>query len=476
MKSKPENLQRFDLFEKLLKEGKTLKEAKSIAKIATGTAYKIINSRNLKKFVRTRKQAAMQDKAISLEEANSRIPAGNGIAVEYGTFGKNISKFKIITEDGFIYYKSRIALRQGDPRNKSGTKTTIDKVKSILLDLGYDYIDGWTSKRNPLKAKHIVCGNVRENRLINFKNQQCPKCAPAGTSGPEIEIREWIKSLGIEVESFVFPTGKTRRKSLDIYIPSLKLGIEHDGLYFHSVEGLKRSNKNYTDIDAKKHHIRKMKLANDLGIRVIFIRGDEWKERSAQVKNFLKSVLNKNEHIVFARKTEVKYIDQSVAKTFIELNHIQGCNKAPKYSFGLFYNDLLVGVMSFDKHQRDQDNSVIVLSRLCFLEGYRVQGGASKLICFAKKILLKNGYKKLISWSDNRISNGDVYKALNFELEAELPEDYSYVKGDKLYSKQSMKKTTEERKTDKTEFELRKDQGYLRIYDCGKKRWIINLK
>jgi len=41
------------------------------------------------------------------------------------------------------------------------------------------------------------------------------------------------------------------------------------------------------------------------------------------------------------------------------------------------------------------------------------------------------------------------------------------------HHKQSLKKTPEEKVSNKTERELRLDQGYLRVYDCGKIRWVL---
>ena len=41
-----------------------------------------------------------------------------------------------------------------------------------------------------------------------------------------------------------------------------------------------------------------------------------------------------------------------------------------------------------------------------------------------------------------------------------------------VFSKQSKKKTKEEAALGMSEHELRLSQGYLRVYDCGKKRWV----
>jgi hypothetical protein len=132
--------------------------------------------------------------------------------------------------------------------------------------------------------------------------------------------------------------------------------------------------------------------------------------------------------------------------------------------------------MSLGRHHRNTDKSVIVLDRLCFLDNVSVQGGSSKLLKHAVLWAKANGYSKLISWSDNRWSEGKVYEKMGFVLEEELKPDYSYVKDEKRFSKQSLKKNKQEKKTNKTEKELRISQGYERIWDCGKKRWSLQIE
>jgi hypothetical protein len=87
--------------------------------------------------------------------------------------------------------------------------------------------------------------------------------------------------------------------------------------------------------------------------------------------------------------------------------------------------------------------------------------------------LFKNADIKetVISYSDNRWSEGDIYPRLNFKLDRSLKPDYFYISNKGVFSKQSLKKNEEERESKKSEHEIRLEQGYLRVYDCGKKRW-----
>jgi hypothetical protein len=115
---------------------------------------------------------------------------------------------------------------------------------------------------------------------------------------------------------------------------------------------------------------------------------------------------------------------------------------------------------------------------LCFKAGYQIVGGASKLFSHCVNWCKNNGIKKIISWSDNRWSNGSIYKNLNFILEQELGSDYAYVNIDnpkERISKQSQMKCNTGCPKDKSEKEWALENGLSRIWDCGKVRWVFKI-
>lgn len=418
-----------------------------------------------KKAIRTKAQSAIEDKTLSLKEAQSRLPNQTDKIIGF----KN-GKYKIQSIDAFVYYKTSTKLYQGDPRGKSGRRLTKKYITKELKSINYELIqDSYTKKRNPLSARCLVCDNIRTNRFDNFFNQRCPTCSNNGSSRQEEEVNKWIKSLGFQPRKFRFK-GKTRGKEIDIYIPSLRIGIEYCGLYWHTIERL--HNKNY--------HYNKMKQAEDNDIRLVTLFEDEWLNKQEQVKNFLKSILNVYDYRIYARKCRIKIIqDKKITMEFLEKNHIQG--RAPhKISIGLYYESQLVGLITGNRHHR-KNNESLVLNRLVFKDGYQIVGGASKLLKYLKLYAKNEGYSKLISWSDNRWSQGNVYKKIGFLLEEELNPDYSYIVNSLLReSKQSNTKKNLIKKgacgtMNNTERELSKTLGYKRLYDCGKKRWSMKL-
>ena len=318
------------------------------------------------------------------------------------------------------------------------------------------------SRGGQIKVKCMKCG-LTKLRRADLLHQACRCSAKFYESKAEKELRSFIESLGFQTEKW-----HIQRKEFDIKIESKKLLIEYNGLYWHSEKVLSKKRHN-----PKKYHLEKLKLANSLGYRLITIFEDEWLFRKPQVKNFLKSVLGVHCRKIFARKCIIKAMELKDADVFLDQNHIQGKSASRKKAAGLFYDNELVAAMTLGVHHRNFN--VLTLDRFAIKNGFSIVGGASKLLNFLKFWAKEQKYDKIISWSDNRWSEGNVYSKLGFSLESELPPDYSYINGRPGYrkTKQSMKKTSKERLTKKTEFELRSQQGYYRIWDCGKKRWVF---
>ena len=261
----------------------------------------------------------------------------------------------------------------------------------------------------------------------------------------------------------------TRPKEIDIYIPELKLGIEFCGLYFHSENSLEEDRA-----DENKHY-KKMLMANSLGIRLITIFENEWNEKKEQIKGFLLSTLNKNEIKIAARECEIHKLTREVSDDFLDSHHIQGRDNY-SISLGLFHEKELIGVMTGGGHPQGsvKNTKTLYLNRLAFKSGITVIGGASKLLSSLKQFALNNGFDSIHSWSDNRWSEGGVYKSLGFTFDSQRAKgrglsdgsiwpDFYYVLSGKLYTRQKIKKM------------MLDTDDLNKIYDCGKKRWILSL-
>ena len=286
-----------------------------------------------------------------------------------------------------------------------------------------------------------------------------------GKSISELELKDWLNGYGFNFQS---TREIIKPKELDMYDDNLKLAIEYCGLnYHHECSSSSRG---------KKYHFHKYKSCKEKGIRLITIFSDEWGKKAKQVKNFLKSVLGIYDRKIFARKCKVLEIQHFIGKDFCDMNHIQGGNSNSILYYGIFEKEELLGVMSFGMHHRN--NKELVLNRMCFASGIQIIGGASKLLKYAISKIKGFGYDKIISWSDNRWSAGNVYEKTGFILDGELGPDYSYVNINQPYvrrSKQSMRKSNTDCPEDKTERDWALENGFARIWDCGKRRYVYHI-
>lgn len=77
--------------------------------------------------------------------------------------------------------------------------------------------------------------------------------------------------------------------------------------------------------------------------------------------------------------------------------------------------------------------------------------------------------KSIVSFSDNRLFSGKVYEKIGFSRDGDVRPDYYWVKGNNRFHKSRLRKTAGD---SRTETEIRKSEGYEKIYDFGKVRWV----
>lgn len=277
------------------------------------------------------------------------------------------------------------------------------------------------------------------------------------------EMGEWLNSLGF---SFQSNFDVLKDQQLDLFDGNVRLAIEYCGLYWHNECSPQPRSKDY--------HVGKFRKCREKGISLLTVFEDEWHHRREQCKDIIKALLGVYDRRIYARKCKVENITKEVYFSFSNHHHLQGASRGSAVRFGLLHDGELLGVMSLGRHHRQNGRSdAIVLDRLCFKSGVQVIGGASKLFKQCVLWAKKEGYRSIVTWSDNRWSPGRIYQQLGFCLDRELPPDYSYVMPPKKQrlSKQSQKKSAVGCPPEKTELEWATERGLYRIWDCGKKRW-----
>jgi hypothetical protein len=327
-------------------------------------------------------------------------------------------------------------------------------------------VSGWfdkyqISKRSQSQVVTIASPKISEVKLAKYGFKHFPLDMEYHQSKAEIHVRDYLNSLGFDFISD--RTILSGNKSLDMYDKKIGIAIEYNGENWHT---------EYHKDKVRSYHYSKFKECADAGIKLIMINHkNEWNDRNKQIKDFLKATLGIFEHRIYARCCTVKKLDYP-NRQFLDNSHIQGAPKKILSMYGLFYGDLLVGGVTYSVHHRN--NKQVTLSRLCFLPGFQIIGGASKLV---KNSIKSEGFTEVITWSDNRFTNGELYKKMGFTNTVTYGPDYVYVdiKTSKIYSKQSQQKKKTNCPSEITESEWAKTRGLYRMWDCGKKKWVIEI-
>lgn len=351
------------------------------------------------------------------------------------------------------------------------------KMRSTLMSKTIDIVNGYdgltfVSVDNDgnlivkSKCNHEFKTSIN---LIYHRNkhkvEQCTECNKiGGRSGKEDVICEILSGYGIEYER----NNRTilNGKEIDIFVPSLGLGFEVNGIFWHSA---KFKNKLY-------HQDKKIN-AHQAGVNLITIWEDDLINKKQIITSRISSLLGKNIRRVYARKCRVSVIDKRVAKDFFVLNHLQGYANSASHNYGLFDGDRLVAAMSFGKLRnalgRNSKTGSFELLRFCSEVNTTVVGGANKLLNYFIK---ETRPDYIMSYADLCWTEleGSVYDKLGMQNTGITRPGYYYVNKGKRefrykYRKSELVKLGFDR--NKTEFEITDEMGLLRIFDCGNLRY-----
>ena len=111
----------------------------------------------------------------------------------------------------------------------------------------------------------------------------------------ESELFQLIKTIFPKAQTLrdtkVSIPGKPHIKGfhIDIYIPELRKGIEFNGKYWHSVEGLKRGRPDWPKEDLEKYHELKNNYFENKKIKILHVSESEWLQNR---KACISAVLN----------------------------------------------------------------------------------------------------------------------------------------------------------------------------------------
>lgn len=344
------------------------------------------------------------------------------------------------------FWQSPIAHLRGEGCPKCGIEQSIIKQKRTQEEFidkcnivhNHKYIYDNTVYINSKTKVCITCPihgdfwQIADNHLCGHG---CPLCGNI-MSNKETEIYEFCK--GIDKNTEIRNRILLNNKEIDIYCPSKDIGIEFNGLYWHS-EHFKK--------DAKYCHLNKTLLCESIGIKLIQIFEDEWIDKPNIIKSYINKLLDGKTEKFQSDSCYISKISEEEATEFLKTNHIKGKCRA-KYYFGLRHNDDLVSLMVFDY---DCDNNYKLI-RFCDKLNTSVHNSSFTILNYFIQLYHPN---KITAYSDNRWNNKEFYINLGFKECSQIEPNYYYVVGNHRETKEVIP------------FKELAEKGIYRIYDCG---------
>ena len=323
-----------------------------------------------------------------------------------------------------------------------------------LLLTEEEYIDG-----NYLKYRCKKCGNTYEldyhGNILHYLTHVFCKHCHAPLHKAENEVFEFIRSVLPEGEEIVLHSRKIiQNMEIDAYIPSRKLAIEFDGVYWHS--------SNIMDVGPNYHLNKTLKCA-EKGIRLIHIFENEWANKREIVQSIIRNKLGMVKDRIYARDCIAVKLSNQEYHNFIVVNHLQGSSPTA-FMIGLKHKGDLVACLGIDMSRFKPGE--IELVRFCTKLNTAIIGGMSKLLSYTN-------FTKLISYLDLRYFDGSGYEKCGFKFVSKSSPGYLYIKGDQVLTRyQCQKHKLASLLGDKfdpklSEIDNMTAAGYYQLFDCG---------
>jgi hypothetical protein len=304
-----------------------------------------------------------------------------------------------------------------------------------------------------IQIREVNWHSIEELRLKAWVTQQLPGAQVIQASLPEI------------ARSLTGDSHGTPRFSLDIYIPSHKLAIEYNGLYWHS-----------TDFHPDPYyHLKKTQACEALGIRLIHIWEDDWNLKRPLMESKLRHILGVATGTkVYPRQCVITVPTTQQKRDFYDAHHIKG-DGAGFVTYALTHP--VYGHLAMLTLKHTADPSVLDLNRFAVDTGFHVPGAFSKLLSHFLRSYT-GSWSSIITYADRCWSQGNVYLKNGFTLTHETPPAFHGVERTALLKRVSRRAYTHERLARRfpefymqsghpSQLDVLKQAGVKVVYDCG---------
>lgn len=338
------------------------------------------------------------------------------------------------------------------------TRMSLDEVKERLshlteihpVDPTFSNYKNWLLKN--LEFKCNKCGTTSLENIQTASSNRCRLCTPFGS----MEQRNLYNLI---VNKFGFKDAVYNNRVLvkgcefDITIPSRRLAIEFNGIYYHS-EAINK--------DPYYHQTKKEK-ADNIGYQLIHIFEDEWNEKEDIILSLLAQKLGCTSEKISARKCKVVELDHKTRRDFFQTYHLEGDTNA-KYAIGLVdSNDIVIAAMSVRSpfHSKSYSDQLEV-ARFCIKGNTSCVGALSRLSKYCYEKCIELGYTNLMTYVDERVGNGKGYLASGWIKTGVTNRRFWWTDFRKRYNRFKFRATK-----NKTEKQVAEDAGVYKIWGCS---------
>lgn len=387
----------------------------------------------------------------------------------------------------------RMRFERGDivPWNKGLTKETSAIVRSIGQNISDNYAEDPLASAKRLTVEQFLervnihsdefelvsdpatyrnkyqkfefrcksCGKIQlKNIMMLAASPICYACHPK-ESKAQLEIFEFVKALtpnAISCDREVIAP-----KELDVYIPSRRLGIEYNGLYFHSTKV----------IEDQKHAQKKLDACRAAGISLLSIFEDEWRDKRVLVESMIKHRVGISERVFDARKMLVEEISSSRAREFFDANHLEGHARCTS-TFALVNRTTneIVAAASIRRPFHASHSERYEVARSCTLAGVHVRGWLGKLTKVAREYAINRGKLGLMTYVDSRVGEGKSYEVSGWKLlKASTGPRFWWTD---FHDRFNRFKYKADKTRNMTQAQIAEEAGVVMLYGCSNSLWV----
>ena len=377
-------------------------------------------------------------------------------AEEHPSIASGVSKRQKLIDEGW-------AANKDDPA---------ELIKKITKSLGTDWLIVSKASEEELRSRSkntdytidimcLSCDNIESRSIYNIVRHQklkCQKCSAGAASAGQLEVFEWICSLGVKAYSCDRSTVKGWE--LDVSVPDRQFALDYNGLYWHSE--LIQTNKS--------QHDTKSRAVAAVGIRLFHLFEDEWHNKKKIVKSMILHRLNMTDRRVSARKCTVSIIDHRAASKFFDASHIDGHTRAT-ITFALKLDDTIIAALSLRPSMQLTHGIRMEIARFATDLNTSCPGALGKLTRAAIDWTKANRPNciGLITYADGRFGGGDGYVTSGWKDAGHTGIGFWWTDCTKRYNRMFVKATSEI-----SEKEHAKLRRVTKIWGCRHRRFLLD--